>query len=110
MSECAAGGEHEFDIIEEDQRDGEYQMTCPTGCSKCNKVWDYWQYEWYGWKFADIGNPDCEHEWHTTDASDTDGPDGAPRWIEECGRCPAVRRADWVLTETYHGDAEGNRV
>lgn len=111
MSECTAGGEHEFGETEEDQWDSNSQMTRPTGCSKCGKVWDYWQYNWDGeWEYENAGNPECIHEWHDTNGSDHDGPDGAPYYIEECGKCDAKREMSFRLTEQYHGDAEGNRV
>lgn len=111
MSECAAGGDHEFEIAEEDQHDNDRQTTRPTRCSKCNSVWDYWVYRWDGeYEYDDRGDPECAHEWETTDGSTSSGSDGAPWYVEVCSKCTAERREEWDLAENYHGDAEGNRV
>ena len=111
MSECAAGGEHEFDEIEEDLWDGDHKMVRPTRCSKCNEVWDVSVYRWdgeYGWN--DRGDPECDHDFETVDWHDSAGNDGSPQGREGCTKCSAERSHELHLDETRHEDREGNPV
>lgn len=111
MSECTAGGDCDFSEFEDDIWEGDHTMIRPTRCGKCDKVWSFWVYRFDGeYDWDDKGDPECNHEWDTTDWHNSNGPDGAPVGGEECRKCPANRSIDFHLDETYLADEQGNRI